>query len=301
MKRFKISAVLLSTCLALGAFAGCSQSSASPAKPDGTVANINENFKINVSEGVASEISEVVYDDADALTSGSPVTPVDDSDAPAATDNDSAPAVNDENVDPEAARQEYANKFVSAFAEQFIHEMDVENLSVEELMGFVHIHLKINSTDLISYEPKGEMLYETFTLASAHDVIKDYFGIYTTDVFGSELAVPPDAHGDQPAGPFFADGKIWYEASDGENHNLIAIVDSTTPNEDGTLTLNFTVYEIDWDTYSALNSAGLMAYYKLTPEEASADSTLNIVTNGSAVVRVSQSGDYYLSSYKTDK
>ena len=100
MKRFKISALLLSTCLALGALAGCSQSSANPAKSDGTVANINENFKINVSEGVASEISEVVYDDADALTSGSPVTPADD-----------------DNIDPDVARQIYANTFVSAFAE----------------------------------------------------------------------------------------------------------------------------------------------------------------------------------------
>lgn len=304
MKRFKISAVLLSTCLALGAFAGCSQSSASPAKSDGTVANITENFKINVSEGVASEISEVVYDDADALTSGSPVTPVDDSDAPiadsdvagaadtAATENDSAPADND-NIDPDVARQIYANTFVSAFAEQNISEMDIYTLSNEDLTDFVRLNLKFHSTDLISYEPKGEMLFETFELSTAHDVIRDYFGVFITDVFTDKFAAPPEGHGDQPAGPFFEDSKIWYEAYDVEFSNRFAVVDSITSNEDGTQTLGFTVYEAGPD-------ADLAACYRLTPEEAAADETLNIVTKGSAVVSVGQSGAYYLYSYKTE-
>ena len=297
MKRFKISALLLSTCLALGALAGCSQSSASPAKSDGTVANINENFKINVSEGVASEISEVVYDDADALTSGSPVTPADDSDAPSATDtaateNDSDPA-DDDNIDPDVARQIYANAFVSAFAEQNISEIDIYKVSNEELTDFVRIFLKFHSTNLISYEPKGEMLFETFELSTAHDVIRDYFGVFITDVFTDKFAAPPEAHGDQPAGPFFEDNKIWYEAYDVEFSNRFAVVDSFTSNEDGTMTLTFTVYEAGAD-------ADLTECYRLTPEEAAADSTLNIVTKGSAIVSVGQSGAYYMNYYKTE-
>ena len=297
MKRFKISALLLSTCLALGALAGCSQSSANPAKSDGTVANINENFKINVSEGVASEISEVVYDDADALTSGSPVTPADDSDAPSATDttateNDSDPA-DDDNIDPDVARQIYANAFVSAFAEQNISEIDIYKVSNEELTDFVRIFLKFHSTDLISYEPKGEMLFETFELSTAHDVIRDYFGVFITDVFTDKFAAPPEAHGDQPAGPFFEDNKIWYEAYDVEFSNRFAVVDSFTSNEDGTMTLTFTVYEAGAD-------ADLTECYRLTPEEAAADSTLNIVTKGSAIVSVGQSGAYYMNYYKTE-
>ena len=298
MKRFKISALLLSTCLALGALAGCSQASASPAKSDGTVANINGNFRTNVSEGVASEISEVVYDDADALTSGSPVTPVDDSDAPSATDttateNDSAPAADDENIDPEAAGQIYANAFVSAFAEQNISEMDIESLTVEEYLDFVRTYLKNHATDLISYEPKGEMLFETFTLASAHEVIKVFFGFFTSDVFGSGLEAPPETHGDQPAGPFYEDGRFWYEAYNTEAGNRFALVDSYTVNEDGTVTLGFTVYE-------AGPNDNLYECYRLTPEEAAADSTINIVTNGSATVRINQSGEYSLIYYKAD-
>ena len=276
MKRFKISALLLSTCLALGALAGCSQSSASPAKSDGTVANISENFKINVSEGVASEISEVVYDDADALTSGNPVTPADD-----------------DNIDPDVARQIYANAFVSAFAEQNISEIDIYKVSNEELTDFVRIFLKFHSTDLISYEPKGEMLFETFELSTAHDVIKNFFGVFITDVFTDKFAAPPEAHGDQPAGPFFEDNKIWYEAYDVEFSNRFAVVDSFTSNEDGTMTLTFTVYEAGAD-------ADLTECYRLTPEEAASDSTLNIVTKGSAIVSVGQSGAYYMNYYKTE-
>lgn len=276
MKKIKISALLLSMSLALGALAGCSQSSASPAKSDGTVANINENFKINVSEGVASEISEVVYDDADALTSGNPVTPADD-----------------DNIDPDVARQIYANAFVSAFAEQNISEIDIYKVSNEELTDFVRIFLKFHSTDLISYEPKGEMLFETFELSTAHDVIKDFFGVFITDVFTDKFAAPPEAHGDQPAGPFFEDNKIWYEAYDVEFSNRFAVVDSFTSNEDGTMTLTFTVYEAGAD-------ADLTECYRLTPEEAAADETLNTVTKGSAIVSVGQSGAYYMNYYKTE-
>ncbi len=294
MKRFKISTVLLSTCLALGALAGCSQSSASPAKSDGTVANINENFKINVSEGVASEISEVVYDDADALTSGKPAAPADGADTRGAIeDEDSTAPAADENVDPDAARQIYANAFVSAFAEQNISEIDIYKVSNEELTDFVRIFLKFHSTDLISYEPKGEMLFETFELSTAHDVIKDFFGVFITDVFTDKFAAPPEAHGDQPAGPFFEDNKIWYEAYDVEFSNRFAVVDSFTSNEDGTMTLTFTVYEAGAD-------ADLTECYRLTSEEAAADSTLNIVTKGSAIVSVGQSGAYYMNYYKTE-
>ncbi len=292
MKRFKISAVLLSTCLALGAFVGCSQSSASPAKSDGiesTVLSINETARTYESEGVASEIAGVVYgndDDVDAEAPDADASDADVSDA-------EAPGSDNYSADPETARQVYANAFVSAFAEQNITEMDVEKLTVEDYLDFVRIYLKIHSTDQISYEPKGEMLFETFTQASVHEVIKVFFGFFTSDVFGSGLEAPPEVHGDQPAGPFFEDGKFWYEAYDTEAGNRFAVVDSFTENDDGTLTLGFTVYE-------AGPNDNLYDCYRLSPEEAAADSTINIVTNGSAIVRINQSGEYSLIYYKAD-
>lgn len=280
MKRFKLSTIVLSTCLALSALAGCSQGSAPAA---GTMPDRATSHE---SEGVASEISAIIYD-ADASVD----TPAEDSEDQAA--GGSTDSATEEYFDPDEAGQIYANAFVSAFAEQNISEMDTENLTVEEYLDFVHIYLKNQATDLISYEPKGEMLFETFTLASAHEVIKVFFGFFTSDVFGSGLEAPPEAHGDQPAGPFYEDGRFWYEACDTEGSNRFAIVDSYTVNEDGTVTLGFTVYE-------AGPNDNLYECYRLSPEEAAADSTINIVTNGSATVRINQSGEYSLIYYKAD-
>lgn len=280
MKRFKLSTIVLSTCLALSALAGCSQGSAPAA---GTMPDRATSHE---SEGVASEISAIIYD-ADASVD----TPAEDSEDQAA--GGSTGSATEEYFDPDEAGQIYANAFVSAFAEQNISEMDTENLTVEEYLDFVHIYLKNQATDLISYEPKGEMLFETFTLASAHEVIKVFFGFFTSDVFGSGLEAPPEAHGDQPAGPFYEDGRFWYEACDTEGSNRFAIVDSYTVNEDGTMTLGFTIYE-------AGPNDNLYECYRLSPEEAAADSTINIVTNGSATVRINQSGEYSLIYYKAD-
>lgn len=282
MKRFKLSTIVLSACLAMSALTGCSQGSAPAA---GTMPDRATSHE---SEGVASEISAIIYDAEDP----------EDAAAEAPSDEDSfsgnyTDSVDGEYVDPDADRQIYANAFVSAFAEQNISEMDTENLTVEEYLDFVRIYLKTHATDLISYEPKGEMLFETFTPASAHEVIKVFFGFFTSDVFGSGLEAPSETHGDQPAGPFYEDGRFWYEACDTEGCNRFAIVDSYTVNEDGTVTLGFTVYE-------AGPNDNLYECYRLSPEEAAADITINIVTNGSATVRINQSGEYSLIYYKAD-
>lgn len=120
MKRFKLSTIVLSTCLALSALAGCSQGSAPAA---GTMP---DRAKPNESEGVASEISAIIYDAED---------PEDDAaEAPADEDSFSGnytDSVGGEYADPDADRQIYANAFVSAFAEQNISEMDTENLTAK--------------------------------------------------------------------------------------------------------------------------------------------------------------------------
>lgn len=282
MKRYKLSTIVLSTCLALGALAGCSQGSVPAAGTMPDRATPHE------SEGVASEISAIIYQAEDPENAAAESPANEDSFSGNYTDS-----VDGEYADPDADRQIYANAFVSAFAEQNISEMDTENLTVEEYLDFVRIYLKTHATDLISYEPKGEMLFETFTPASAHEVIKVFFGFFTSDAFGSGLEAPSEAHGDQPAGPFYEDGRFWYEACDTEDSNRFAIVDSYKVNEDGTMTLGFTVYE-------AGPNDSLYECYRLSPEEAAADSTINIVTNGSATVRINQSGEYSLIYYKAD-
>ena len=93
---------------------------------------------------------------------------------------------------------------------------------------------------------------------------------------------------------------LMYQAADGESYNRLAIVDSGYINEDGRLVLLFTVYEIDLDTYFAIDMDAVRAYRNLTPDEARADATLTEVATGSAVVSVGQSGEYYLFSYNTN-
>lgn len=270
MKRFKICALALSTCLAMGAFAGCSN----PAETTATAASI-----------VNTTVSETTAD-----TSATDDTGIDD------------PVYADiEYISFDADRQEYANLFISDFAEQFITDIDREGLTVEQIMDFVHIFLKINSQDSITYQTNGDVTYETFTFERASEVIKKHFGIFITELGCENLPTPPATYGDQPAGPYYQDGIIWYEAADGENHNLIAIVDYGVVNPNGTQTLRFTIYAIDMATYSQISDAELKDYYKLTSDEAKADSTLAFVVSGTAIVDIGQSAEYYLISYSTDK
>ena len=111
--------------------------------------------------------------------------------------------------------------------------------------------------------------------------------------------LPAPAAGEQ--GPFYENGKIWYPTADGENYNLIAVVDSATSNSDGTFTFYFTVYSIDWDTYSNFKEGDIKKYYKLTSAKAASDKTLTKATSGTAKVGVGQSGNYFLLVYNTVK
>ena len=202
-------------------------------------------------------------------------------------------------TDMDSEEQKYANTYITNFTEQYFFDYDRDSAAVEQLLDFVHIHLKINAYDQISYVTKGDITYETFTADKAKKVISKYFAYYFTEEDCKVLPAPPETYGDQPAGPYYEDGKIWYEAADGESYNLIGIVDSVLNNTDGTLTIEFTVYSIDYEEYSTLDMDGIAAYYLLTPEQAAADSTLTQVETGTAVVTIAQSGDYSLISYST--
>lgn len=278
MKKIKTYAICLCACLGLGCFAGCSTTGS----PEPAVTNKSE---VTSSENVVDTSVSESSEETNALSDPS---------------LDTEPDGNDEYVYVlEDIDQEYVNTFISNFVESYFYDYDREYATAERILDFAHIHLKINSRDSISYARKGEISYETFTLDKARSIAAKYFGILLDDDECMSLPNPPDSFGDQPAGPYYEDGKIWYQAADGESYNLIGIANSITNNGDGTLTISYTVYSIDWDTYSQIDNNELKAYYKMTPAMAEADNTLSKVKTGSAVVGVSQSGDYYLISYKT--
>lgn len=267
MKRIKLISLGLCAGLALGAFAGCDTAE------ETTTASSEE----------TSEMTEE--------TSSSSAEPSDTTEETLVI----APEV----VGPDSDSQLYCNTFITNFVEQFFFDYDRESADIEQILDFIHIHIKLNSSGLISYETNGDITFEVFSAEDAQSVASRYFGLLITEDDLSSLYAPPSTYGDQPAGPYFEDDKIWYEAADGEGYYRIGIVDSLTNNTDGTLTMDFTIYEIDLDTYWSLSLDDLRAYYALTPEQAASDASLTAAGTGTATVGVAQSGDYYLISYTT--
>ncbi len=276
----KLCAVSASACLVLGVFAGCKAKEAEEA-----ASAASEEETVSEQETQAPEAS-VASSETEQETGSSEET-------------SDAVIIEPEYLVLDSEGQKYANTYITNFVEQYFYDFDRDSATAEQLLDFVHIHLKINAYDQISYETKGDLTFETFTVEKSLQVVSKYFAVYFTEEDCKALPAPPTDYGDQPAGPFYEDGKIWYEAADGESYNLIGIVDSVLNNTDGTLTIEFTVYSIDYEVYNELDADGIAAYYSMTPEQAAADSTLTQVKTGTAVVTIAQSGDYSLISYST--
>ncbi len=204
-----------------------------------------------------------------------------------------------EMVEIDSNLQLYANTFITNFVEQYFPDYDRDTSGIEQILDFVHINLKLNSFESISYETRGDVTFETFTEEEVQRIVSKYFGMLITDELSS-LPEPPETYGDQPAGPYFADGKVWYEAADGESYNNIGIVNSISNPGDGTLILDFSIYSIDLDHYWSMSLDELHGLYALTPEQAAADPLLSLSYQGTATVGVSQSGEYYLIDYSVD-
>ena len=274
----KLITISAGACLLLGSLAGCK-----PAEEPEEAAAASE----------AQEESEAETEAPQASVATS------ESETSEAAESSDDFVIEPEYLELDSEEQTYANKYITNFVEQYFFDFDRDSASTEQLLDFVHIHLKINAYDQISYETKGDITFETFTVDKSIKVISKYFAVYFTEEDCKALPSPPTDYGDQPAGPFYEDGKIWYEAADGESYNLIGIVDSVLNNTDGTLTIEFTIYSIDYEVYSGLDMDGVAAYYSMTPAQAAADSTLTQVKTGTAVVTIAQSGDYSLISYTT--
>ncbi|MBR6209942.1 MAG: hypothetical protein IKQ81_02210 [Clostridiales bacterium] len=275
----KLITISAGACLILGSLAGCKPAE----EPEATAA---------ASEAQEESETETEAPQASVATS--------DTEDPAESDPSADFVIEPEYIELDSEEQKYVNTYITNFVEQYFFDFDSDSATAEQLLDFVHIHLKINAYDQISYETKGDITFETFTVSEATKVISKYFALYFTEDDCKALPAPPETYGDQPAGPFYEDGKIWYEAADGESYNLIGIVDSVLNNTDGTLTLEFTIYSIDYEVYNELDMDGIAAYYSMTPEQAAADSTLTRVKTGTAVVTNAQSGDYLLISYGTN-
>ena len=193
--------------------------------------------------------------------------------------------------------QTYANTFITNFAEQYFTDFDASKTTTKRVVDFAYFHLYINSQKDFKGIRKGDIDYETFTFEKASDVIGKYVNYKLTLDELKKLPAPPTKSGTASEGPFYADGKIFYPAAAGESYNEIGIVEYADNYGDGTLWLNFTVYEIDLDKYNDMSADDVKAYYKYSPSKAASDKNLKKVKTGIAQVDVGQSGKYFLKNY----
>ena len=267
MKYIKLFALVLGTSLMMGNIAGC-YAAKEPVVTTGS--------------------SEVITSQESTTTSGN-------------TESSETSASNEHIIVFDSEAQKYANTFLTGFAGNYFKNYEQGKASLEEYLDFAFVYLKYNTNDAIGYQTKGEVSYQTITFAQAMRVAGDMFGTLLKEEDCKALPAPPTTYGDNGDGPYYEDGKIWFMAADGEEQNCIAIVDQARNNLDGTITLNFTVYAINMKTYLELDDEKIKEYCRLTPEKAQVDKTLEKVSTGTATVGVTQTGGYYLISYKTEK
>ena len=274
---------MISAGLMLGALAGCNDPK--PTETSATSSETTHDVIRFTDEPGSLDPTIVSFSDAPVVDVGDPVPesvvfPADDS-----------------TITYSAEEQEKANIFISNFAEVGFADFNVENKDIKQLLNFVHVHYKINARDKIKYENKGGSSYETFKYEDALNTVGRYFGTGLKEDDVKKLPAPSA----DSQGPFYENGKIWFPTADGENYGRVGIVDSAKLNNDGTITLNFTIYAIDWDTYSNMSANDIKKYYKLTPAKAASDKTLTKSSAGTAKVDVGQSGNYLLKVYNTVK
>lgn len=198
----------------------------------------------------------------------------------------------------DATAQASANEFITGIVANELGDFDRDKATSGKLIAFAFAYLKNNTDENIGYMKKGEVSYQTVTFAQAMKVIGQLFGTGLKEEDCNALPKPPSKYDDNNDGPYYENGKICFFAADGEEQNVIAVVDSAYNNGDGTQTLSFTVYTIDIKTYLELDNDEIKAYYKLTPEKAKEDKTLKKLSSGTATVDISQSGGYILKTCK---
>lgn len=307
MKKTKIMALALSSCLILGSFAGCNKNEPSNSSESSSEAVTSSETTTTTS---ASSDTEKTAESSDPSASSESSEDTKATDPEESKDTKPAEPTNDEpdKITFDGDSQTYANTFMTNFVEQWFYyqeegKFDVKNAKVEDVLHFAIMHLKLNAPKEIKGENKGECSFGTISFEKARDVIGKYMMYVLNEDDCKKLPAPPDSYGDtHPSywGPYYEDGKVWFELGDGESYTNIAVVDYAKSEEDGNMTLVFTIYAIDFDIFNDLTIDQVKAYYKTTPAKAKDDKTLIKRGVGVANVSVGQSGKYFLNTYEVE-
>ena len=179
-----------------------------------------------------------------------------------------------------------ANIFLSNFSEQHAFErtgFDADHYDAKQLVGFAYLYCKINRHTALSaenvWQPSlyRERSFYTITLDTINDILSRHFGITLRD---DELR--QQSWSDQY---YYADGKYYCIAADGESYNRLTVVRQIEQLADGNFRLYFDIYRESIYLYQQANGAVDSSYYYLTSSAADADQNFTREASGTAIVR----------------
>ena len=126
---------------------------------------------------------------------------------------------------------------------------DAGNADIHDVMTFVCLHVYHNDRNVFSSETKGDCDYLTISFDKAAEVSGRYMNYTLKKEDCEKLSAPSGISRNQGFGPYYEDSKIWIvlSGSDLEAFREIAVVDYAKNNDDGTMTLYFTIYSINYD------------------------------------------------------
>lgn len=126
---------------------------------------------------------------------------------------------------------------------------DAGNADIHDVMTFVCLHVYHNDRNVFSSETKGDCDYLTISFDKAAEVSGRYMNYTLKKEECEKLSAPSGISRNQGFGPYYEDSKIWIvlSGSDLEAFREIAVVDYAKNNDDGTMTLYFTIYSINYD------------------------------------------------------
>ena len=180
----------------------------------------------------------------------------------------------------DANTQYEANIFLSNFVEQYdFTDFNIYTYGGPPVINFAHRFAKINDGGAISYDS----LYEVITLEYVQGVLDRFFGLTISAPDYLDLPAPTYTFDSSFHGPYYKDGKFYYDAADGATYTKFAVVYKILNFADGHQEMAFRIYDrLDFDTVGGLAVSD--AHYHLTLAEAEANPNLLNVGNGYAYV-----------------
>lgn len=185
------------------------------------------------------------------------------------------------------AQRYEVNAFLSDFSRQWFHEsalwdddasndvFDAATGSIAQIVEFVWLHAQLNLNEELEIVRSGEDYYYGFSLDVLAPIAERFFGRTLTD---AELGAMESAY------YFLLDGMVCGPAADGECYMNMTVADGMFDLGDGTLRVEFAIY----DAWAFADVGGAVLgkdLYYLTGEQARIDPDLQLHLEGTAILR----------------